>query len=115
MFLILYPRQPVLLLFSGLLWFLFCFFDGPLGTAGFITQHVYLAFQCESTPFSVKVQQLQHLLRKLSPADIVAGEAKYTKSVFLHSVKCQGEIKHVVTPPEGCGANRSLCAHLRIA
>ena len=30
-------------------------------------------------------QQLQHLLRKLSPADIVAGEAKYTKSVLLHS------------------------------
>ena len=30
-------------------------------------------------------QQLQHLLRKLLPADIVAGEAKYTKSVFLQS------------------------------
>ena len=30
-------------------------------------------------------QQLQHQLKKLSPADIVADEAKYTKSVFLHS------------------------------
>ena len=38
-------------------------------------------------------QQLQHLLRKLSPADIVAGETKYTKSVFLHS----------------SGANLNLC------
>ena len=40
-------------------------------------------------PLDVKVlrhaQQLQHRLRKLPPADIVAGEAKYTKSVFLHS------------------------------
>ena len=40
-------------------------------------------------PLDVKIlrhaQQLQHLLRKLSSADIVAGEAKYTKSVFLHS------------------------------
>ena len=30
-------------------------------------------------------QQLQHLLRKLSPVHIVAGEAKYTKSILLHS------------------------------
>jgi len=40
-------------------------------------------------PLGVEVlrhaQQLQHLLRKLSPADIVTGEAKYTKNVFLHS------------------------------
>ena len=39
-------------------------------------------------PLDVEVlrhtQQLQPLLRKLSPADIVAGEAKYTKGVFLH-------------------------------
>ena len=70
---------------------------------GLVTQHVYLAFQCESTPFSVKVQQLQHLLRKLSPADIVAGEAKYTKGVsaFFRCQpkpvldKCEGEIRHV--------------------
>ena len=58
--------------------------------------------------FSVNVlrhtQQLQYLLRKLSPADIVAGEAKYTKeclSAFFRRqtkpvlVKCQGEIKYV--------------------
>ena len=37
--------------------------------------------------------QDQHLLRKLSPVDIVASEAKYTKSVFLHS----------------SGANLNLC------
>ena len=39
-------------------------------------------------PLDVKVlrhaQQFQHLLRKLSPADTVRSEAKYTKSVFLH-------------------------------
>ena len=48
-------------------------------------------------PLDVKVlrhaQQLQHLLRKLSPADIVPGEAKYTKNVLLHS----------------SGANLNLC------
>ena len=30
-------------------------------------------------------QQLQHLLCKLSPAEIIASEAKHTRSVFLHS------------------------------
>ena len=42
-----------LLLFSGLLLLLllllFFFFEGPAGTAGLVTQHVYLAFECEST------------------------------------------------------------------
>ena len=51
-------------------------------------------------------QQLEHLLRKLSPADIVAGEAKYTKkclSVFFRCQpkpvldKCQGKIRHIGT------------------
>ena len=41
-------------------------------------------------PLDVEVlrhaQQLQYLLRKLSPVDIVASEGKYTKSVFLHSL-----------------------------
>ena len=48
-------------------------------------------------PLDVKVlghaQLLQHLLRKLSSADIVAGEAKHTRSGFLHS----------------SGANLNLC------
>ena len=38
-------------------------------------------------------QQLEHLFKKLSPSDIVAGEGKYTKSVFLNS----------------SGANLNLC------
>ena len=46
MFLILYPRQPVLLLVSGLSSFSF---DGPPGLARLVIQHVYLAFGCEST------------------------------------------------------------------
>ena len=56
MFLILYPRQPVLLLvFSALLflfsfcWFFFLFFGGSPGTTGPVTQHVYLAFGCKNT------------------------------------------------------------------
>ena len=59
-------------------------------------------------PLNVKVlrhaQQLQHLLRKLSPADIVGGEANYTEkclSAFFRRQpkpvldKCEGEIRHV--------------------
>ena len=38
-------------------------------------------------------QQLQGRLRKLSPADVVVGEAKYTKSILPHS----------------SGANLNLC------
>jgi len=54
-------------------------------------EHVELSYFCtfeavSTLPLGVKVlrhaQQLQHLLRKLSPADIVAGEAKYTKVSF---------------------------------
>ena len=101
MFLTLYPRQLVLLslllfLLSGLL-FCFCFsffslfFDGPPGTAGLVTQHVYLAFGCEST--QTRTTASADLLRNLSPVDVVASEANYTKSVFLHS----------------SGANLNLC------
>ena len=43
------------------------FFDGPPGTAGLLTQHVYLAFGCENTQTRTAAQ--------------------YTKSVFLH---CSG-------------------------
>jgi len=63
-----------------------CFFSPP-----FMDHQALLdSFHNMSTlPLGVEVlrhaQQLQHLLRKLSPADIVTGEAKYTKSVFLHS------------------------------
>ena len=87
MFLNLYPTQFVLLL---LLSRFFSPpphppFDGPPGTAGLVTQHRHVS----PLPLGVEVlrhaQQLQHLLRKLSPADIVTGEAKYTKNVFLHS------------------------------
>ena len=58
-------------------------------------------------PLDVKVlrhaQQLRHLLRKLSSADIIASEAKYTKSVFAFFRRqpkpvldrCEGEIRHV--------------------
>ena len=64
----------------------FCLFFSP-----FMDHQALLdSFHNMSTlPLGVEVlrhaQQLQHLLRKLSPADIVTGEAKYTKSVFLHS------------------------------
>ena len=79
MFLILYLRQPVLLLLLSGLLLLFCFrfvffFDGPPGLAGLVT-HVYVAFGCENTQ------------TRTAALTSVASEAKYTKSVFLH---CSG-------------------------
>ena len=61
----------------------FSLFVGPSGAAGLQDM--------SNLPLDVEVlrhaQQLQdqHLLRKLSPADIIASEAKYTKSVFVYS------------------------------
>jgi len=89
MFLILYPRQPVLLLFCCCFvvvgFFLSFYFY-------FLTDHQALQdwlHDMSTLPLDVEIhrhaQLLQHLLRKLLPADIVADEAKYTKSVFLHS------------------------------
>ena len=89
MFLILYPRQLVLLLlFCGLLSLLLLLFLFFFSLVDHQALRDWLR-NMSTLPLDVKVlrhsQQLQHLLRKLSPADIVAGEAKYIKSVFLHS------------------------------
>ena len=81
-----YPRQPVVVVAVVVFWFVvvvallcfcfclffFLFFDGSPGTAGLVTQHVYLAFGCENTQTRTAA----------STSD--ASEAKYTESVFLH-------------------------------
>jgi len=83
------PRQLVLLLLFSSLLLLYLFVFS-------LALRDWLHYM-STLPLDVKVlrhaQQLQHLLRKLSPADIVAGDAKYTKNFFLHS----------------SGANLNLC------
>ena len=79
--LILYPKQPVsLVLFSR------CCFSFSLVDHQALQDWLH---DMSTLPLDVELLrhawQLEHLLRKLSPADIVTGEAKYTKSVFLHS------------------------------
>ena len=90
-----YKTTCFVVLLSGLLFFFLfsfflLFFDRPPGTAGLVTQNAYLALDVKVLRHA---QQLQHLFRKLSPADNVAGEAKYTQTFFLHS----------------SGANLNLC------
>ena len=83
--LILYPKQPVsLILFSGCCFVVLFSFS--------LMDHQALQdwlHDMSTLPLDVEVlrhaQQLQNLFTKILPADIVAGEAKYTKSVFLHS------------------------------
>ena len=84
--LILYPKQPVsLILFSG------CCFVVVLFSFSLMDHQALQDWlhDMSTLPLDVELlrhaQQLQNLFTKILPADIVAGEAKYTKSAFLHS------------------------------
>ena len=81
--------------------FLFRIFDGPLGPAGLVTQHFYLAVQCESTQTQTSASTSAweaftcwHRRRrsKVNKKCLSAFLRRQPKSVLD---KWQGEIRHV--------------------